>query len=551
MSHKKKRECLSVPQWWREVVVRSQQPSASDTVCIEEGRVISVRELDERSANLARGLLCTGAQKGSRIGILFPNCLDWIVSWLAVQRIGGIAVLMSTFSSPRELAYTLSHADVFMLLATQKYLNNDYAERLQTAIPELSECGDELHLSNCPYLRSIWIDAEKSWSRGTLADLEDLGAENDQCSGQLLEHIEANVSPADLSVLLYTSGSTSLPKAVLHTQFTVVDMPRFLSESGAMIPFEQTAGDRSLITNPYFWVGGFIAMIGTIENGATVVCQRDLSPAGCLRAIQSGEVNSVSGNMNFVRAMLDLPNYREGDFDALKPQNALQLGYFDPDYNHIQSASLAMTETFGPHTGVEKKTDYLKLFGNALGVPLGDMQTKIVDPESGIELEAGIKGELCVRGNWLMEGFYKRLRHEVFDADGYYHTGDECELDEANCLYFHARLGSMIKTRGANVSPLEVEAALLGIEGVVETAVLGLKDEAAGQKVVAVIAKGQAQMLEVDTIRRHLLGELSAFKVPKEFYFVDREDLPRTPSQKIKKPELISMIERGELVAAQ
>ncbi len=87
--------------------------------------------------------------------------------------------------------------------------------------------------------------------------------------------------------------------------------------------------------------------------------------------------------------------------------------------------------------------------------------------------------------------------------------------------------------------------ALLGIEGVVETAVLGLKDVAAGQKVVAVIAKGQAQMLEVDTIRRHLLGELSAFKVPKEFYFVDREDLPRTPSQKIKKPELISMIERG------
>ncbi len=543
---------VSVPQWWRCVVDRDPD----FPVCRSDQGVISAREMDRRSAKVALGLLAQGAEKGSRIGILLPNSPEWIFCWLAVQRIGGIAVLLSTFSSPRELQYTLRHADVCILLSADAYLNNHYIRRIETAFPSIrrQQGTNRLYLDDCPYLRGVWVNADNAseiapWCQGSFADLAASADTPTALSDEFLQRIEENVCPSDLSVLLYTSGSTSAPKAVLHSQFTVIDMPMYLAEVQSIIPFEQNTGDRTLITNPYFWVGGLITLVASIQNGATVVCQEDLSAAGCLRTIQRGDVDSVSGNMSLVRAIINCPEYRAGDLDALKPQNALQLAFFDPEYAHIRSAGLAMTETFGPHTGTTTREGYLGYAENCMGKALPGMETKIVDTETGDSLDTGLPGELCVRGKWLMEGFYKRLRKEAFDEDGFYHTGDECSLDDQGFLFFHSRIGSMIKTRGANVSPLEVESALLDIDGVLEAAVFGLPDAEIGEKVIAVIAPAQSATLSEQRLRSELRAALSSYKTPHEFYAVDSMDMPRTPSQKIKKPELAAMILRGELPA--
>ncbi len=543
---------LSVPQWWRSVVDRDPDLP----VCRGDQGVISAREMDRQSAQLALGLLANGAQKGSRIGILLPNSPDWIVCWLAVQRIGGIAVLLSTFSSSRELQYTLRHADVYILLSADVYLNNHYIRRIEAAFPAIRhrQGTNRLYLDDCPYLRGVWVNADKAseiapWCQGSFADLAASADTTKALSDKFLQRVEENVCPSDLGVLLYTSGSTSAPKAVLHSQFTLIDMPTYLTEVQSIIPFEQDAGDRTLITNPYFWVGGLITLVASIQNGATVVCQEDLSAAACLGTIQRGEVDSVSGNMSLVKAIINCPEYRAGDLDVLKPQNALQLAFFDPEYAHIKSAGLAMTETFGPHTGTTTREGYVGYAQNCMGKVLPGMETKIVDKETGNSSDTGVPGELCVRGKWLMEGFYKRLRQEVFDEDGFYHTGDECALDDQGFLFFHSRIGAMIKTRGANVSPLEVESVLLDIDGVLEAAVFGLPDADIGEKVIAVVAPAESAVLSEQGLRSALRAALSAYKTPREFYAVDRMDMPRTPSQKIKKPELAEMIRRGELPA--
>jgi acyl-CoA synthetase (AMP-forming)/AMP-acid ligase II len=178
----------------------------------------------------------------------------------------------------------------------------------------------------------------------------------------------------------------------------------------------------------------------------------------------------------------------------------------------------------------------------SLGPILDRMQYRIVDPETREPVPTGTPGDLCVRGPWLMDGFYKRLGADIFDADGFYPTGDKCHLDENGYLYFHGRLGGMIKTAGANVSPEEVENVIAVMDDVLEVAVFGVKDAQLDQMVVAVVAIAADSKLDEEGLKERLRGQLSSFKVPKRVFFMDFEELPRTPSKKIRKPALAEII---------
>jgi acyl-CoA synthetase (AMP-forming)/AMP-acid ligase II len=175
------------------------------------------------------------------------------------------------------------------------------------------------------------------------------------------------------------------------------------------------------------------------------------------------------------------------------------------------------------------------------------MELKIADPVTGVELGAGREGELLVRGPWLMDGFYKRERRKVFLADGYYATGDKALIDDEGNLFYRGRLSGMIKTSGANVSPEEVEVVLLMHPAVAEVAVVGMPDETAGEIVVAAVVLRHSHSISEFALRSALKGQISSFKIPRRILFMAAVDLPRTPSSKIRKPQLIQML-RGMLV---
>jgi acyl-CoA synthetase (AMP-forming)/AMP-acid ligase II len=129
----------SIPVWWGELQARY-----GDAVAVRDlGRSVTYADLERRSAALARGLLAAGASKGTRVGILMANSADWIVSWLAIGRIGGISIALSTFSSPRELAYLLRQSDAAFLLTARTYLKHDYAAKLVEALPGLAEADGD------------------------------------------------------------------------------------------------------------------------------------------------------------------------------------------------------------------------------------------------------------------------------------------------------------------------------------------------------------------------------------------------------------------------
>ena len=172
-----------------------------------------------------------------------------------------------------------------------------------------------------------------------------------------------------------------------------------------------------------------------------------------------------------------------------------------------------MSESFAPHSAEPLDFRLPEDKPGASGRSVGGYQRRIVDPETGVEMPTGEVGELQLRGAALMRGFYKKRDDEVFTPDGFYPTGDLCRIDEDGYLFFVARRGDMIKTRSANVSRLEVEAALIDLPDVAFCVVTGLPHEEFGQEVAAaVIPAGGANPTE-ETLRTALRDEISSYKI--------------------------------------
>ncbi len=181
-----------------------------------------------------------------------------------------------------------------------------------------------------------------------------------------------------------------------------------------------------------------------------------------------------------------------------------------------------MTETFGPHY----RRDHFDY--------------KVVDHETGDEMPEGVEGEFCVRGYGLMAGMYKREREDVFDADGWYRTGDRGYL-EGDRIFFTGRFTDMIKSAGANVSPLEVESVLQSFPDVRYAFVFGVPSGERGESVAAVVVPEDGARLDADHLRARARTELSAYKVPTVVCMMDEADVPWLPSGK---PDKLTMRER-------
>jgi acyl-CoA synthetase (AMP-forming)/AMP-acid ligase II len=203
---------------------------------------------------------------------------------------------------------------------------------------------------------------------------------------------------------------------------------------------------------------------------------------------------------------------------------------------------LGMSETFTAHSAEPLDTRLPEDKAGSSGRGVDSYERRIVDPETGKEVPLGQVGELQVRGSGLMSGFYKVNRKDVFTRDGYYPTGDLARLDADGYVYFVGRRGDMIKTRAANVSRLEVEAALRGLPGVDLPIVVGLPDPELGQRVVAAVVPAIGAAPTDESLKVALRAVLSSYKIPREIVFISHDDVPRTTTGKIKLFELAGMV---------
>jgi acyl-CoA synthetase (AMP-forming)/AMP-acid ligase II len=203
-----------------------------------------------------------------------------------------------------------------------------------------------------------------------------------------------------------------------------------------------------------------------------------------------------------------------------------------PADTELRHNMLGMTETGSVCLTWPDESDLPESLRGSFGKLVPDLEGRIVDPQTLRDCAAGAVGELWLRGPALMEGYYGRERHEVFTPDGWYRSGDLCSVDAQGFYYFKGRLGDMIKTGGANVSPREVEAALREVTGCPLSIVLGIEDAERGQIVAAIVVLPPDRDLDWDSVRAELRKKLSAYKVPRRFVRLSQEELPMLSSGK-------------------
>jgi len=500
---------------------------------IADGRRVGYRAVERESARLALGMLAGGIGKGTRVGLLMPNGPDWILTWLAASRIGALVIPLSTFSQARELHWLLRNADIDTLFTSDRYLRHDYLARLEEIAPGLrGQSGDPIRVPELPYLRSVrvWGDDSRSWTRPAPASLHEAADAAGALDDAYLEAVEENVSPADLAVIIYTSGSTADPKGACHTQGTLVRHSRRVAEF-----LGGCEDDRLYAPPPFFWVGGFHRILYTMQIGAAMAFLDGFEPASALDLIKRERASILMLWPHQAKVLIEHPSYRAQDFDFVRsgPYAMLPEGRRPATPDRIAN-SIGMTESFAYHTIEATGAVLSEEKRGACGRPLPGMERQIRQPETGTTLGPGELGELCLRGFNLMQGLYKREREEVFTADGFYRTGDRGRIDRDDFYFFEGRLGDMIKTGGANVSPREVEIVLAAMEGVDQAHVVGVPDPEMGQIVVAgIVPISPSAPPKLDDLRERLRGELSAFKVPRHLLMLAPDELPFTDTGKL------------------
>lgn len=501
---------------------------------------LTYAEADARSAAVARGLLASGAGKGTRVGLLAPNGPDWIVGWLGAARMGAVVVLLNTYNKARELGWLLRHADVQVLLTVDRHLGHDYLARLEDAVPGLADAEPErILVESHPYLRAVWTwgEGRRPWA----APVADLAARAPRVGEGLLAACEAEVTPADPMVVVYSSGSTADPKGAVHAHGAVV------RHAHNLWPMRELDEQDVLYTPmPLFWVGGFsYTLVAAMHAGATLVFEEQFEPGATLELIERERVTQVLGWPHMAKALVDHPSFatrdlssiRGGTLTALLPQDQ-QL-----DAEVPRASSLGMTETLGPHTFADKRPLPPEKDGS-FGFSVPGVEHKIVDPVTLEDLPVGQTGELWLRGYSLMLGLHKRERSDTFTPDGWYRTGDAGRFDEDGHFYFTGRMGDLVKTSGMNVTPREVELALEALPEVVMAFVTGVDHPDRGQDVVAAIALRPGETLDEEEARKRVKEELASYKVPRRIaVFADQKELPWLDSGKVDRRRLTAILE--------
>jgi acyl-CoA synthetase (AMP-forming)/AMP-acid ligase II len=450
---------------------------------------------------------------------------------LAATRIGAIAIPINTFSRARELVWLLRHSDVQVLLTCDRYLSHDYLARLEEGIEELSSAdGPELYLQAVPMLRRafVWGEASRSWTRPGPKELENRPAENAGPSKELLSELEGEVDPSDPAILIYTSGSTAEPKGVVHSHGTMVRQSAVVAEMR-----EITSEDRLYLNMPFFWVGGFLmGPLSTLQTGACLHCDSLISEEEILQLLIKERITRLSSGFPSTAALKVHPQ-----FDAVAHAHVRE--FSEGGLTRV----FGMTESFGWHSAERMGAPNPSNSMGSMGRAVPGIERRIVDPETGQPQAPGEGGELVLSGRNLMLGYYKRAPEDVFEADGSFRTGDGCRIEADGSIYFEGRLDEMIRSRGTNVAPAEIEGVLHAMPDVKRAAIVGLPDADRGERVVAVVVATTGSVLTPELLRERMRGELASYKVPAEIVILGESDLPLGPTQKVLKPRLKELLQ--------
>jgi len=490
-----------------------------------EGKRWTYTQTSERINKLANTLIKLGIEKGDRIGMLQVNCNQYVETYFASAKIGAIFVPLNFRAKTDELSYMIANAEARILFAGSRYL-----DIVDAMLPELSTVKHYISIDR--------KDEKKLYYEDLIGS-----ASSDESSFE--------VGDEDITMLIYTAGTTGRPKGVplRHSAFV-----SYVLEN--VEPANPDIEERNLLTVPLYHVAGIQAMLAAIYGGRTLVMMRQFEVKEWLETIQREEATRAMLVPTMLKRVIDDSDYNKYDLSSLK---VITYGAAPMPFEVIHKAinmmpwvkfinAFGQTETastitaLGPEDHViegteEEREKKLKRLTSSIGRPLPDVEVKIVD-EGGKALPPLEVGEILARGPRIMTGYWRddQKTKQVLTSDGWLRTGDMGWMDKDGYIYLAGRADDMIIRGGENISPEEVEDVLHSYPKVEEAAVIGVPDPEWGQepRAVVVLKKGEAATQE--EIVEYCRSKLSGFKRPRSIVFLD--SLPRNPMGKVLRKKL-------------
>jgi len=508
----------SLPGTIPQVLDRIADQFSEHDALVTPDRRLTFAELRDEVRRAAAAMVDMGVQAGDRVAIWSPNTWHWVVACLATTYAGGVLVPLNTRYTASEARDILARTGAPLLFASAEFLGADNAASVdRDTLPELRDI--------------VRVPIEKddgTWDE-FIARGEKPGA---------LESVEiraATVQPDDVSDILFTSGTTGRSKGALCAHRQSLAGSAAWAECG-----EITSDDRYLCINPFFHNFGYKAgILACLQTGATLIPQLTFDPEQAMRAVQHHRITVLPGPPTIYQTLLDHPKRGEYDLSSLRfavtgaavvPVVLIERMQTELDIDIVLTA-YGLTEANGFGTMCTAHDDAATV-ATTCGRPIADFELCIDDPaEDGT-------GEVLLRGPNVMLGYLDdpKATTAAIDSDGWLHTGDVGKLDAAGNLSITDRLKDMYICGGFNVYPAEVEQVLARLDGVAESAVIGVPDERLGEVGKAFVVTLPGVTLEETTIIAYTREHLANFKTPQSVEFLDA--LPRNPGGKVVKPLL-------------
>jgi malonyl-CoA/methylmalonyl-CoA synthetase len=468
---------------------------------------ISYLELDQESNQLANTFHKLGVEKGERVIFFIRKSLIFVIAHVALQKIGAISVPLNPGFKKSELEYLLQDADAKLVVSEA-----DKESLVKTIDPGLTTLVIDTQL---PY-------QELDFFRSASMDLTPIA-----------------IKPDDTGLIVYTSGTTGKPKGAILTHRNLVH-----DAQNIIAIWEITASDILCHALPFFHVHGLcFALHTSLMAGAHVLMLDEFSPQRVVERLANKTKNPCTVFMAVPAMYNKLMDYlaeKEMNFDHIRLFTSGSAPLLSKDFDRIKRIfgkepieREGMSETgmnfSNPIKGIRKP--------GSIGIPLPDLEVRIVDLETFKDVRTGQEGEIWLKGPAVTPGYWRNPEEtEKTFVRGWFRTGDLGRIDEDGYYYLTDRIKHIIISGGENISPKEIEAVINQLNDVVESSVVGIADDKWGEKVVAAVVPKTNATAKGEDIQSYCKQHLHGWKCPKEVVFVDA--IPKNTMGKVLKEEV-------------
>ena len=498
-----------------DIVKRNARRYPQKTAVVFGSLKFTFDEFHHRINSVANALIDLGLNHEDKVAILLDNCHQYIELYFAIPRAGGAVVPVNTSLNTTDMASILKNSEIKMLV---------FVERFAPLVDPLLNQLDSL---KSLIVVGTPVKGARSYEQ-LVIDYPDTPP-------------EAGVEEEDLAYLLYTSGTTGLPKGVMLTHRATID-----GSLNHLLGSRLRHEDIGLITTPLFWGGAIImTVLPQFYMGGTIVIADTATPGEILELIQGEKITTGFMTPPMIMALLEYPELGDYDVSSLRhvwfagqpmPVDTLKraletLGnIFFQCYGSTEL--LAMTHIVPEDQVIKGPPETVRRLAS-VGREVPNVEVRVVNDE-GRDVVPGEVGEVIGRGDNMMKGYWRMPRAtEEALKDGYMHTGDLATVDEDGYIYLVGRKKDLIVSGGKTIYSVEVEEVIYQHPAVAEAAVIGVPDDSSGESVKAVVVLRKGKEVTAEELIDFCQQRLPDYAVPKSAVFI--ETLPRNPSGKVLK----------------